>query len=709
MDTTATGELNRLIRETSPYLQQHSRNPVDWYPWGEEALEKAKRENKPIFLSIGYSACHWCHVMEKECFLDKNIARLMNEGFVNIKVDREERPDLDHIYQAAAQLLTGGGGWPLSIFLTPDLRPFYAGTYFPPEDRFGLPGFPQVLDSLRDVFLNEPERVEQAAGQLVSGLAKQSTSISSVSRGKGPPSRDLVRRGAILYGRYADEVNGGFGDRPKFPNAPQLELLFHQHGSPKGSEYVNQATFALRQMASGGIYDQVGGGFHRYSTDERWLIPHFEKMLYDNALLPPLYLAAYQITGYQSYASIVHETLEYVLREMTHSEGGFFSAQDADSEGEEGKFYVWRPEELRAILGRSDAMLAAARWGVTEEGNFGAGKSVLHRREGIPNLALRFGLESAEIRRKLMVIREKLYEAREKRVRPFRDEKILTAWNALMVTAFARAAFVLGERHYAQAALRGLDFLWEELRFPDGRLRRSWKERPGTIEGFLDDYVFLSRAFLDTYQVTFDRTYLERAKQVMDKCVELFWDETEGGFFLTASGGGLIHRPKVVADQSIPAGNSIAGQVLVRLHSYHEGCGYLTRAERLLSALRPEMESNPWGAATLLRSLDIFQTGLVEVVIVIPRTEKTVSVDGEGSMEHLLHPLRQRYLPNLALHVVDEATAAELQGPAVWCSRRMQDRAPAAYVCHHFSCSAPVTAGTDLEAELSEAWKPAVG
>lgn len=708
-ETTTKRRANRLVYETSPYLLQHAHNPVDWYPWGQEAFEKAKREIKPIFLSIGYSACHWCHVMERECFADEAIAQLMNEGFVNIKVDREERPDLDHIYQTSAQLLAGQGGWPLSVFLTPDLRPFFAGTYFPPEDRFGRPGFPRLLTLLRDLFSQEPTRVERVATNLVDMLAEHDSEAQPPGAAPGePPSRELVARGVSAYAAHFDHANAGFGGAPKFPSTPHLQLFLHQYGSAPGQHYVDLASFTLRQMAAGGLYDQLGGGFHRYSTDERWLIPHFEKMLYDNALLPPLYLAAYQITGEAEYADTARETLAYVLRDLAHPGGGFYSSEDADSEGEEGRFYVWRPEDLAGVLEAADAALASAYWGVADSGNFAHRTSVLARQRSVESLAAEWRLEPEELRGKLAVSRQRLFAAREGRARPFRDEKIITAWNALMVRALARACFVLGEERYLRAAVEAWDFLWREMRLPSGRLRRSFREGPGPVEGFLEDYALCCLALWDMYQVTGDREYLEQARQLMDLCIELFWDSPAGGFFLAPDAADLIHRPKHAGDQSIPAANAAAALALLYLSSYCPGRRYGEKVEALLLAFRPQMESNLWGTAGLLGVLDVFHAGMVEVVMVLPAAGKEQPLWQQGLAEPLLTPLRRRYLPNLALYMVTEATLADPQAPEVWRGKEALGGRATAYVCRDFRCSAPITGASDLDAALRAAWTPAV-
>ncbi|HET7558834.1 MAG TPA: thioredoxin domain-containing protein, partial [Limnochordia bacterium] len=502
---------NHLVHETSPYLLQHAYNPVEWHPWGDAALARAKAENKPILISIGYSACHWCHVMERECFEDPEIAALMNAHFVNIKVDREERPDLDHIYQLSAQMLGGGGGWPLNVFLTPDQRPFYAGTYFPPQDKYGRPGFPAVLTSLAKSFREQPERVAQIGAQITLALSE----LEGLQGGDGLPGGEVVERAVAELKAQFDDDWGGFGVAPKFPYAENLALFLTARERLGDEDAGQKALHTLRCMAEGGIYDQLGGGFHRYSTDDHWLVPHFEKMLYDNALLTPLYVEAYRITGDPFYADVVRATLAFVERELTHPDGAFYSTLDADSEGEEGRFYVWTPETVREALAADDAELALARYGVTRRGNFEMNTTVLSITASVDELALQFKSTPAEIRARLAAIRAKLLGARAVRVRPGRDEKVLVNWNGLMISAFAQAAVGLNEPAYAKAAARAADFIFARLW--DGRtLQHSFLERPGPAVGFLDDYAFLAQGLLDLYRATWELPHLKRALELTE-------------------------------------------------------------------------------------------------------------------------------------------------------------------------------------------------
>src|SRR6266702_1391757 len=583
-DTTNTQHhkhTNRLINETSPYLLQHAHNPVDWYPWGEEALEKAKREDKPILLSVGYSACHWCHVMERESFENEDTAAIMNQHFVSIKVDREERPDIDNIYMQAVQALTGQGGWPMTVFLTPDGRPFHGGTYFPPGDRhYGqqlMPGFPRILLSIADAYQNRRPDVEEQAAPVADYLKQRS---GSPLRGRpGSPSGgiplELLNTASRALAAEFDPVHGGFGGAPKFPNTMSLELLLRIHQHRQTGEIDVRATRAeldivetsLQRMANGGIYDQLGGGFHRYSVDTEWLVPHFEKMLYDNALLSRVYLHAYLVTGNQFYRRIVEETLDYVVREMTSPEGGSYSTQDADSEGEEGKFFVWTPAEIEAVLPPEDARLFMSYYGVTEEGNF-EGKNILHVEQDAETVADNAHVSLEVLQESLKRSRARLFQAREQRVEPGREEKILTSWNGLMLRSFSEAARHLDRSDYLAVAIKNAGFLLSSL-CHDGRVLRTYKDGRGRLNGYLEDYTFLADGLLALYEASFDPRWFSEAHKLMDETIKLFADEQNGGFFDTGSDHeALVSRPKDVMDNAIPSGNSVATEVLLRLAAF---------------------------------------------------------------------------------------------------------------------------------------------
>ena len=692
---------NRLIHETSPYLLQHAYNPVDWYPWGKEALERAKAEDKPILLSIGYSACHWCHVMERESFEDPEIAALMNEHFINVKVDREERPDLDELYQTAAQLLTGQGGWPLTVFLTPDQRPFFAGTYFPPHDRYGRPGFVRVMRTLIRAYREEPHRIERAAEQLMRAIRQvDRRDVDQRAPIKPDVGEALLSKAVEWLARSFDQEHGGFGDAPKFPNTSVLEL-FIRHAVRTGErEYLDMACTTLTKMACGGIYDQLGGGFHRYATDRRWLIPHFEKMLYDNALLPVVYLQAWQLTGDPLFARVVRETLAYVDREMSHPEGGFYSSHDADSEGEEGKFFIWRPDEIEAVLGRELGALFCDAYGVTPYGNFERGASVLHVAMPLEACANKHGLTVAEAEIQLAEARAKLFEARERRVKPGRDEKAVTAWNSLMISAFARAARTLGDEAYLVRARRGAAFVEERL-VRDDQLLRSFREKPSQIPGFLEDYAFWTQALLDLYEATFDRRYLDRAGEFMEWTIELFWDDASPGFFLTPKGHeDLVHRPKDWRDQGIPSGTGISVQNLLRLDPAFDRRGYKERAGLVLDTYARQMDQNPWGTSSLLLAYDGLVRGSTEVVLVVATGQKMQESQDIKPFERVIG---RRYLPQGVVHLIGEAEGQSADAPLLWRGKSRLNGAVTAYICRGETCSPPVTDATELDRMLESA------
>ncbi|HEY4387069.1 MAG TPA: thioredoxin domain-containing protein, partial [Ktedonobacteraceae bacterium] len=567
---------NRLIHETSPYLLQHAHNPVDWYPWGEEALTKAKQEDKPILLSIGYSACHWCHVMAHESFENEQIAALMNQEYVSIKVDREERPDIDGIYMQAVQAITHQGGWPMTMFLMPDGRPFYGGTYFPPKDRqYGaqmMPGFPRVLLTMANAYREQHAELEEQAESLANFLRQGSSAplkARAARQGTEAPAVEMLVQASQSIISEFDERHGGFGLAPKFPNTMSLEFLLRMHLHQQRGEIsseIREATAhselevvesSLRHMAEGGIYDQLGGGFHRYSVDAHWLIPHFEKMLYDNALLSRLYLHTYVVTGEPFYRRIAEETLDYVVREMLSPEGGFYSTQDADSEGKEGKFFVWTPREVEQILPPEISRTFMRYYDVSAMGNF-EGKNILHVSQSEQELAEVEDISLEVLRARLKQGRELLFQAREQRIKPGRDEKILTSWNGLMLRSFAEAARYLNRPDYLQVAQRNATFLLAAMR-QNGRLLRTYKDGRAHLNGYLEDYAFLADGLLALYEASFDPRWFREARELMDQAIVLFADEQHGGFFDTGKDHEtLVSRPKDIMDNAIPAGNSIA-------------------------------------------------------------------------------------------------------------------------------------------------------
>ncbi len=677
---------NQLINESSPYLLQHADNPVDWHPWGAEALEKAKLEDKPIFLSIGYAACHWCHVMAHESFENPETAALMNEHFINIKVDREERPDLDGIYMQATVAMTGSGGWPMSVFLTPELKPFYAGTYFPPVRRYNMPAFRDVLTGLANAWKNDRAEVETTGDKVSYHLQAQVKPQNADPL--TPQHLDAI---ANAMQESYDWGYGGWGDAPKFPQAMAVEFLLHHSTVRKTDEYNKLIEHCLQAMARGGMYDVVGGGFSRYSTDNHWRIPHFEKMLYDNALLARAYLHAWQVTKNPFYKRIVEETLDFVAREMTHERGGFYSSLDADSEGEEGRFYVWTQDELRAVLEDAYEFFEAA-YGVTAKGNW-EGRTVLQRALDDASLAARFKLDPEAVPAKLAESHAKLLTARSVRVRPGTDDKVLTTWNGLMLAAFAEAARVLADDSsrstaYLDLATRNAVFLLSELR-PDGTLRRSWREGRTTKEVFLEDFASLILGLLELYQTDFNETWFASAKELADEMIERFRDP-DGGFFDTPHDAEtLLLRPKDIQDNATPSGNALACEALLKLAAFSDEGRYRDLAEESLTLITGFVLRYPLGFARWLSAAEI-----------AAGTMRQVAVLGEAQDEdfrRMLKAIQSDYRPNVVVaassHPIKEGSPALLEG------RGMLGGRATAYVCEGFVCKQPVT---ELEALVEQ-------
>ncbi len=678
---------NHLIAEKSPYLQQHAHNPVDWYPWGDEAFEKARREEKPIFLSIGYSTCHWCHVMERESFENEAIAEIINRSFVAIKVDREERPDVDRIYMTYVQAATGSGGWPMSVFLTPDLKPFFGGTYFAPDTRYGRPGFPTLLDRLAAAWRDQRAEIIETSGNVISQLKN----ISDPASTGGIADINTLDSTFQYFRRTFDPTHGGFGAAPKFPRPVAFNFLLRYYVRTKRAEALQMSLETLRAMAAGGMHDQLGGGFHRYSVDERWFVPHFEKMLYDQAQLAISYLEAYQITHNALYAGIARSTLDYVLRDMTHPDGGFYSAEDADSvidpanpkEKGEGAFYIWTAPELEDLLGRETYKLFAEQYGVEKDGNVHQdphgefnGKNILYLRQAQDGAT-----------QQLDAARTKLLEVRSKRIRPHLDDKILTSWNALMISAFAKAAQVLNEPRYLTAAQRAARFILTHLFDPaTNLLQRRFREGEAAIHGFLDDYAFFIASLLDLYEADFDPDHLETALALAAKMRELFEDPQAGAFFTTAGqDSSLVLRMKDDYDGAEPSGNSVALLDLLRLAHLTDRDEYRQAAVRTLDALMPKMSSQPVAVPQMLVGLDYSLAAKREVVIAgDPRAVAT---------QAFLSELRSRFLPHTATLVVNSDANRETLArifPAAGVMGQI-DGQPTAYVCENYSCRLPTT------------------
>jgi uncharacterized protein len=680
---------NRLISEKSPYLQQHAHNPVDWYAWGQEAFDKARAEDKPIFLSIGYSTCHWCHVMERESFENEAIAAILNRLFISIKVDREERPDVDRIYMAYVQAATGSGGWPMSVFLTPDLKPFFGGTYFAPDSRYGRPGFPLLLERIAEAWRKDHDRIIETSSEALGQLERYTQGAQGVS---SIPDASLLDSTFQYFRRTFDSEHGGFGDAPKFPRPVVFNFLLRYYVRTNRKEALDMTLETLRAMANGGMHDQIGGGFHRYSVDERWFVPHFEKMLYDQAQLAVSYLEAFQITHDKFYADIARSTLDYVLRDMTHPEGGFYSAEDADSvidpahpkEKGEGAFYIWTTAELQAVIGPVLYGPFAKYYGVEDDGNVHndphgefTGKNILYLREQ-PD-----PYQAAQ----LLEAKAPLLEARSRRVRPHLDDKILTAWNALMISAFAKAAQILEEPRYLSAARRATKFILSQM-YDSGAdsLLRRYREGDAAIPGFLDDYAFFIAALLDLYEADFDPAHIEQALALTSKMRQLFEDSTNGGFFSTASGDAtLVLRMKDEYDGAEPSGNAVALLDLLRLAHFTNRAELREAAERTLAALGPKISAQPVASPQILVALDYFLSPKREIVIAGSR-------DGDPTRA-FLRAARNRFQPHAVTLLIDSKETRDHLTKIFPSAGSMREigAQTTGYVCENYACRLPVT------------------
>jgi uncharacterized protein len=662
---------NRLAQETSPYLLEHAENPVDWYPWSPEALARARGENKPILLSIGYSACHWCHVMARESFEDPETAAVMNRDFVAIKVDREERPDLDQVYMRATQAMTGSGGWPMTVFLLPDGTPFFAGTYFPSNERFGMPSFRRVLAAVADAFANRQQEIEQTANQVREFLKRPALPLAA-----GTLEPTLLDEAYTRLTREYDPAHAGFGGAPKFPQPMLLEFLLRTDVRTGQPAALEMATDTLRAMAAGGLYDQLGGGFHRYSVDERWLVPHFEKMLYDNALLARAYLDAWQLTKEPAFARVAEETLAFVQREMTAPGGGFYSSLDADSEGEEGRFYVWTPQELATVLGPEHGAALARAFDVTPEGNF-EGRSILHPvAPGALDL--------------LGVARDRLLAARAQRVRPHRDEKVISGWNGLMLRAFAEAGRVLRRPELVAVAEANARFLLSQMR-KSNRMRRSYKDGRAPLAGYLEDQAAVADGLLSLYEATFDPAWLDDVHGLLTEMLTAFWDEAEAAFFDTAADQErLVVRPQDVTDNTVPSGTSMAVDVLLRAGMLFGEQAWIDRARVALERLAPTAAKAPQAFGRLLAALDFYLSRPVQLAV--------IGSPAEPQSSAFLEVVRARYLPNRVIAVAP--AGGQHQPMSLLSDRRAIDGKVTAYLCEGFVCQAPTTDPSELGRQL---------
>src|SRR5215204_826691 len=669
---------NRLISETSPYLLQHAHNPVDWYAWGDEAFARARQEDKPVLVSIGYSACHWCHVMAHESFEDEETAAVMNENFINIKVDMEERPDVDRIYMDFVQMTTGSGGWPLNVFLSPDKLPFFGGTYFPPVNRYNMPSFQRVLLSVAEAWKNKREDLLLSANEVLGEMRRVGLSQAS-GESLSEAQLDTAFQSFV---RYFDATNGGFGGAPKFPPAMSLEFLLRYYHRTKNENALEMVTKTAVKMAHGGIYDQLGGGFHRYSVDAVWLVPHFEKMLYDNAQLARLYLHVYQATGDEFYKRIAVETLEYVKREMTDASGGFYSTQDADSEGVEGKFFVWTPAEIEEILGAEDAQIFSFYYDVSEEGNFEE-KNILNVSYTLDATAKALKVTPKRLREVLERGREKLFAEREKRIKPFRDEKVLTAWNGLMLATFAEGAAILEREDFLEIACRNADFIIENLQADGLLLLRTWKDGKAKLNAYLEDYANFADALVELYQVSGDAKYLREAKRLADLLITEFWDEEGGGFYFTANNHEeLLVRKKDYFDNATPSGNSVAADVLLKLARLTGDERYERFAVTVLRLAAAQARRYPQGFGRILSALEFYFNPTKEIVIL-------------GDSAELKSEIWRRFLPNKVVVLAENAGRDADLIPLLQ-ERSLIDGKPTAYVCENFTCQKPVTTVEDL-------------
>lgn len=677
---------NRLANEKSPYLLQHANNPVNWYPWSDEAFDKAKSEDKPVFLSIGYSTCHWCHVMERESFEDEEVAAILNEGYVSVKVDREERPDVDHIYMTVCQAMTGQGGWPLTVLMTPERKPFFAGTYFPKRGKWGRPGLLDILTRVRQRWEQDRDKVREAGEEVIEALRPRFGPQSEAVQNRESLNRETLDKAYKQFQGQFDREYGGFGPAPKFPTPHNLSFLLRYWKRSGEKQALAMVEKTLQSMYNGGLYDHIGHGFSRYSTDRKWLVPHFEKMLYDNALLSLAYLEAYQATGRDFYARVAGDVFTYVLRDMTSPEGGFYSAEDADSEGVEGKFYVWTPEEVREILGERAGETYCRLYDITPGGNF-EGRSIpnlIHK--SLENAALESGMESREFTACLEDLRKKLFKAREARVHPYKDDKTLTSWNGLMIAALAKGGAVLEVPFYIEAAARATDFIFRKLRREDGRLLARYRDGEAAFPAYFDDYAFFTWGLLELYEASFDGKYLKEALELAGQAIGLFWDRESGGFFFYGEDAEqLIARPKEIYDGALPSGNSVMLLNLLRLSRLTGDEALAEVAEKQVHAFAGEIADHPQAYSYFMMGLNFYLGPAREVVI--------AGKPGEVVAESMLKAIRSRFMPETVVAFnPDGGTGTDLEKLAPFLrEQRSIDGKATAYVCQNYACQAPTT------------------
>jgi uncharacterized protein len=683
---------NHLRNEKSPYLLQHAENPVDWYPWGEEVFQKARREDKPIFLSIGYATCHWCHVMAHESFEDEEVAQLLNQSYVAIKVDREERPDIDQIYMSACQALTGQGGWPLSIFMTPEGKPFFAGTYFPKNRRLGMSGFTELLTQIGTLWKRNRERVLQAAEETTQALQGRPESGSAAS----PLTGQTLEYGQQQLAKVFDPTWGGFSAAPKFPIPHHLTFLLRRYRRNQDPGTRKMIEKTLEAMRFGGVFDQIGWGFHRYSVDEKWLVPHFEKMLYDQALLAMVYTEAFQAFQEPFYASVTREIFSYVLRDMTSPEGGFYSAEDADSEGKEGLFYLWTPQRVREVLGPEEADLFCRFYDITPEGNFEEGNSIPHISISEEEFAVRENRKPEELKTLLNGYRERLFQVREDRIHPLKDDKILTSWNGLMIAALAKGSQALGDPVYALSAKRAADFILQKMRTPSGGLYRRYREGHIAFPGYLDDYAFFIWGLIEIYETLFEVHYLEEALALNQRLVELFWDQEQGGCFFTAKEGeSLIAREKDLYDGATPSGNSVTALNFLRLGRITGNPDWEEKADHLFRSFSGKVSGYPMAYTQFLNALDFMIGPGQEIVVAGDR--------GQRATQQLISRIQRAFLPNKAFlfRPEGEESRSIINLSSYLESLIPLNHQPTVYLCEQFACRAPITDLAELEKALA--------